>query len=207
MGDCDQALAHYATRIDLSWLPEPYPQEVRRTLLVSGDRDLVAQDIPLLKARYGAVAGDWESGAIAYVAARNGVRCLILRGVSDLVGSAGGEAYGRLEVFAENTGEIMRRLVGALPDWLGSCLYPPQSPHFRRPDLGRSSQSALPAKMGGSKGGFFVDPRFYTFCPSRARSSSTMPGSSLRNRGCGWRSGWPGCSWLGSQRPVAFSGW
>ena len=157
MGDCDQALAHYATRIDLSWLPEPYPQEVRRTLLVSGDRDLVAQDIPLLKARYGAVAGDWESGAIAYVAARNGVRCLILRGVSDLVGSAGGEAYGRLEVFAENTREIMRRLVGALPEWLARCrfwnsegyvAYPPQSPHFRRPDLGPWAE-----RIAGENGG------------------------------------------------------
>ena len=39
------------------------------------------------------MALDWESGAIAWVAARNQTRCLILRGVTDLVGEAGDEAY------------------------------------------------------------------------------------------------------------------
>ena len=45
------------------------------TLLVSGDRDLRVEDIPHLKADFGAVAGDWESGAIAWVATRNNTRC------------------------------------------------------------------------------------------------------------------------------------
>jgi adenosylhomocysteine nucleosidase len=91
---------------------------VRRSLLVSGDRDLLVMDIPMLKARYGAVAGDWESGAIAFVAAHNAVRLLILRGVTDLVGSSGGEAYGNLELFEGATIRILRQLVEALPDWL-----------------------------------------------------------------------------------------
>ena len=39
------------------------------------------------------MAADWESGAIAWTAARNGVPCLILRAVSDLVDSLGGEVY------------------------------------------------------------------------------------------------------------------
>lgn len=95
--------------------------EVRRTLLVSGDRDLLAKEIPWLKEKFGAVAGDWESGAIAWVAVRNGVRCLILRGVTDLVGLGGGEAYdGNIELFRQNAAIIMRRLVEALPEWLGS---------------------------------------------------------------------------------------
>jgi adenosylhomocysteine nucleosidase len=87
-------------------------------MMVSGDRDLLAADIPMLKARYLAVTGDWESGSIAFVAARNQVRCLILRGVTDLVGSSGGEAYGNFELFKAATGLIMRRLVEALPGWL-----------------------------------------------------------------------------------------
>ena len=118
IGDYEEAIAHYKTDIDLSWLGEHYPQDVRRTLLVSGDRDLLVEDIPRLKAEFGAAAGDWESGAIAYVAARNDTRCLILRGVSDLVGSGGGEAYGNMQVFAKSTGEIMRRLVHYLPEWI-----------------------------------------------------------------------------------------
>ena len=74
MLDADDAISHYTTDIDLSWLGAPYPQEVYRTLLVSGDRDLVVEEIPVLKAKYGAVVGDWESGAIAWVASQNKTR-------------------------------------------------------------------------------------------------------------------------------------
>lgn len=118
MGDTEAALAHYATDIDLSWLPEPYPHPVLRGVLVSADRDLLAEDIPHLHERYGAVAVDWESGAIAWTAARNHVRCLILRAVSDLVGGNGGEAYGNIELFHARTREIMEQLIKQLPDWL-----------------------------------------------------------------------------------------
>ncbi len=119
MGDLDEHIAHYTTDLDLSWLERPYPMDVLPSLLVSGDRDLVAGEIPGLIARYGAVAGDWESGAIAFVAARNNVPCLILRGVTDLVGSGGGEAYdGTLQVFREQTAVMMKRLVDGLPGWI-----------------------------------------------------------------------------------------
>lgn len=123
MGDYDAHIAHYTTDLDLSWLGENYPQDVRRTLLVSGDRDLLVADIPRLKARFGAVAGDWESGAIAYVAACNNTRCLILRGVTDLVGSSGGEAYeGGIHIFVEGTREILRRLIHSLPAWIAKAI-------------------------------------------------------------------------------------
>jgi len=118
MGDFEEHIAHYSTDIDLSWLGDNYPTEVLPTLLVSGDRDLVAEEIPELHSRYGAVAGDWESGAIAYVAAQNCVRTLILRGVTDLVGEDGGEAYGNIQLFEKATEGIMTRLVKALPSWL-----------------------------------------------------------------------------------------
>lgn len=79
MADSEAAIAHYNTELDLSWLPEACPQDVHRCLLVSADRDLVAEEIPRLRERYGAVAGDWESGAIAWVAARNGIRSALKR--------------------------------------------------------------------------------------------------------------------------------
>ncbi len=122
MGDYEAAIAHYTTDLDLSWLEGRYPHDVRRTLLVSGDRDLLVKDIPRLKAQFGAVAGDWESGAIAYVAARNDTRCLILRGVTDLVGGSGGEAYGNIQVFIKATAEIVGRLVHSLPEWIAKAV-------------------------------------------------------------------------------------
>lgn len=129
MGDPDAAIRHYSVDLDMSWLREPYPQPVLRGLLVSADRDICLNDIPMLIERYGATAADWESGAIAWVASRAasnlpGLRCLILRGVSDLVGDTGGEAYGTLEVFQEGARRVMEPMLNALPEWLERCLEP-----------------------------------------------------------------------------------
>src|SRR5215213_9046263 len=119
MGDPDEALAHYATVLDLDWLGDVYPHPVRRSALVSADRDLIREEIQDLAARFGAVAGDWESGAIAWVAARHEIRCLILRGVTDLVSRFAADAYeGNLNVWLEATEGVMRSLVEQLPDWI-----------------------------------------------------------------------------------------
>ena len=112
-------IEQFTTNIDLSWLGEDYPSPVRRGLLVSADRDLRAKDIPWLKREFGAIAGDWESGAIAWVATRNQIKCLILRGVSDLVSAEGGEAYeGNKDVFVAGAQTVMTHLTKVLPRWL-----------------------------------------------------------------------------------------
>ena len=87
MSDSEAAIRHYSAELDLDWLGHRAPTPVIRSPLVSGDRDIVASDIPELIAAFGAVAADWELGAIAWVAQRNSRRVLILRGVSDLVSS------------------------------------------------------------------------------------------------------------------------
>jgi adenosylhomocysteine nucleosidase len=126
MGDGAEAIRHYSTSLDLSWLPAELPHQTARGLLVSADRDLLGGDIPILVERYSAIAADWESGAIAWVAKRNHIPCLILRGVSDLVGAEGGEAYGNLDLFNERTRTIMSRLMDQLPDWLRAISIQPK---------------------------------------------------------------------------------
>jgi adenosylhomocysteine nucleosidase len=119
MGDPEEHIRHYQTDIDYSWLSDPLPLQVTSTMLVSGDRDLVCDEIAALKAKYGAIAGDWESGAIAWVTAKNRTKCLILRGVTDLVSEEIGEAYnGNFRYFYKNTEIIMKKLVESLPEWL-----------------------------------------------------------------------------------------
>ena len=118
MGDPEEAIADYSTRLDLSWLRKPYPTPVVESILVSADRDLPPADIPRLRAKYGAAAGDWETGAIAWTAARTQTPCLILRAVSDIVSTRGGEAYGNLALFEERTRTIMVRLLDLLPAWI-----------------------------------------------------------------------------------------
>jgi adenosylhomocysteine nucleosidase len=118
MTDPQAAIEHYTTNLDLSWLKGDLPHPARRGLLVSADRDLLPADIPTLIEKYQAVAGDWESGAIAWVAGRNHARCLILRGVTDLVDAGGDEVYGQYELFRARVGEVMQELIDQLPDWL-----------------------------------------------------------------------------------------
>jgi len=135
MTDPDEAVAELSTTIDLSWLAgdpkagdarsdggDPavsYPSPVRRALLVSADRDIVPAQIDELRRRFGAIAADWESGAIAWTAARNRTPCLILRTVSDLVDpSGGGEVYDDHGEFTRRCVVVMQELLEVLPAWL-----------------------------------------------------------------------------------------
>jgi adenosylhomocysteine nucleosidase len=119
MGNPEDHITHYITELDNSWISRPFPLQVRQTLLVSGDRDIFANEIPKLKIKYHACAGDWESGAIAWVANKNHTRCMILRGVTDLVGSCGGDAYdGKISFYSERTKLIMKLLLDSLPQWI-----------------------------------------------------------------------------------------
>lgn len=118
MGDLN-IVEYYASTLDLSWLPEPYPHPVRRGTLASADSDLPPNKIAYLKSQ-GAIAGDWESGALAWVAKKNNARLLILRAVSDLVNERAGEAYDNFALFEERTLGIMQRHFAHLPDWLAA---------------------------------------------------------------------------------------
>jgi adenosylhomocysteine nucleosidase len=118
MTDPAEAVVHYSTELDLGWLPRLTPTPVLRGQLVSADRDIVLEDIPMLIEKYDAVAADWESGAIAWVAKKNGQKLLILRAVSDVIGEEGDEVYGEYELFASRAKEVMRHLIDILPKWL-----------------------------------------------------------------------------------------
>ncbi len=118
MGDAEQAVEDYRVRFDLTWLKEPHPLPVKIVRLLSADQDIDPFRVAELQRRYGAVAADWESGAIAWVCQRNGIRCLILRGVSDMVDSQDGEAYQRWQVFLDGARLVMNRLLDSLPHWI-----------------------------------------------------------------------------------------
>lgn len=118
MGDSKEAIQDYTTEIDLTWLGDSYPVEVLETVLVSADKDLRLDEIEKLKSEYAAIAGDWETGGMAYIASRNNTKILILRGVSDLVSSTEGEAYGNFELFIERAEKVMFKLLDDLPKWI-----------------------------------------------------------------------------------------
>lgn len=115
MGDSKEAIANYTTTLPL---PARLPVAAVKVTMYSGDRDLTAAGLRALDPLYRPVVADWESGAIAWVAHRNGTPLLILRGVTDLVSPQKAEAEGNLQLFQENTARVMRALVADLPQWL-----------------------------------------------------------------------------------------
>jgi hypothetical protein len=67
----------YSTDLDLSWLPTDQPNGVIRALMISADRDLVAEEMPALHRKFGAIVADWESTVRSFV---DGSQELILSG-------------------------------------------------------------------------------------------------------------------------------
>jgi adenosylhomocysteine nucleosidase len=118
MTDSAAAIHHYSVEFDLSWLPDPPPQPVTVGTILSADRDILPAQVPELVRRFNASVADWESGAIAWVARRNQVPCLILRAVSDLVDETAGEAYGNYAYFEAQCEPIMADFARHLPAWL-----------------------------------------------------------------------------------------
>lgn len=116
MGSADEAIAAYAVDLDTSFVPSSVRSKVREELLVSADQDIAPSEVPQLKAKFHAVAADWESGAIAYVASRNKTPVVVLKGVSDVVSPAGSETYGSMQTFEEGARRIMAQLLGLLPE-------------------------------------------------------------------------------------------
>ena len=54
MGDSKEAIQDYSSEIDMSWIS--IPDTIQKTLLVSADRDLVPEEMAMLKQNYGAIA-------------------------------------------------------------------------------------------------------------------------------------------------------
>ena len=114
----DEQIAKYTTELDLSWLEKPYPINALPATMATADQDLDPERISYLWEKYGAVAADWESGAIAYVAyKKNKTRCLIVRGVSDVVDPAGAKPSSEEEII-EGTRIVMKKLIDSLPEWI-----------------------------------------------------------------------------------------
>jgi adenosylhomocysteine nucleosidase len=121
MGDPDEAIEDFHTRLDPALWPARLASRVVIGPMVSGDRDLDPAATAVLGAKYHASVGDWESGAIAWVASHNHTRAIILRGVSDVIDANGSDpTYHAIELWQRASAAVMASLVAllgeALPD-------------------------------------------------------------------------------------------
>ncbi len=112
MGDAAEAIREYSSKPEVSRWPATLRSAVRVGHIASGDRDLAPEDVTALRAQYGAVAGDWESGAIAWVGAKAGVRVVIVRVVTDVVGDAAPDpTYGAPDEWQKRAHAAMAKLI------------------------------------------------------------------------------------------------
>ena len=118
IGPPDEGIKKFTTDIDLDWVKKP-PTPVKIVSILSGDRDLIPDDIPRLREKFRGSVCDYESAPTAWVCARNNTKVLILRGVSDLVDPSGGEAYdGTANAWFEATKKVISNLFSILPTWI-----------------------------------------------------------------------------------------
>ncbi len=120
-GHHEEHIAKHTTDLDLTWLKKPYPMNAKPVVMATADQDIDPVIIPRLIERYGAEAGDWESGAIAYIGHNmNMQRCLIVRGVSDVVDASKAGLSSDEEIRA-GTRTVMRNLITDLPRWISKA--------------------------------------------------------------------------------------
>jgi adenosylhomocysteine nucleosidase len=114
-GNALQQIRKHVITIPLKWLPKPWPSPVKIANVATADQDLHPREIPRLRLKpFNACAADWESAAEAWVARRNSTRCLIIRGVSDVVG---GSPAKESKILSGST-RVMKRLFVDLSLWL-----------------------------------------------------------------------------------------
>lgn len=102
-----------STQLELDFLPKELPLPVKRGTIASADQDLGSEKVEFLRDRFNAFGADWESAAVAKVCELNKIRCLILRGVTDLPTSA--IPYSD---YQSNTPKVMDQLLASLAAWV-----------------------------------------------------------------------------------------
>ena len=118
MGDSQQAIDQYRANLETDWIGENLPENTRRSTLASADQDIDYRNFELLTQEFGVPAADWESAAIAWVLKTNGVKGLILRGVSDIVSPTASESDNNHSLWQTRVERIMGKLLQDLPFYL-----------------------------------------------------------------------------------------
>ena len=122
MGDSQQAVNYYRSELDTEWIGTALPENTRRASLASADQDIDFRNFEILTQEFRVPAADWESSAIAWVLNANGIKGLILRGVSDIITPLASETDNNHSLWRSRVEMIMRKLLHDLPFYLDNFL-------------------------------------------------------------------------------------
>lgn len=119
IGPLGKSIRYHTTNIDLRWLSSGRIMQLQKVVMATGDQDLSPDRLNELNEKYNAVVGDWESGSIAWICKTNKTKLLIIRGVSDLVGTEGNLAYQEDEKdFLKGVNVVMPKLIEMVYDFI-----------------------------------------------------------------------------------------
>lgn len=107
----------FITSMDNSWINfSAFKEKVWQGTIATADQDINYEVLKMLR-KEEVLCADWESGAIAYICKLNGVRCCIVRGITDIpIEEAEKSANAQGADYKENTPKVMKKLVeGILP--------------------------------------------------------------------------------------------
>lgn len=112
-----EVLELMSTQINYDWLKwNPYREDFHKGLIATADQDLTAENLVYLH-EIGALATDWESGAITKISELNLIPAMVLRAVVDVpLKLENPEDHYRS--FQINTPIMIEKLLSVLPDIL-----------------------------------------------------------------------------------------
>ena len=109
------------TDLDNNWIDSSnLNKDIITGIIGTGDRDLDYQTAESLR-KENILVVDWESGAISKICEINNIKCLVLRGITDMpVSSDQSDREQQTNDYRENTYKVMKKLVSLLPAFIGN---------------------------------------------------------------------------------------
>lgn len=117
-----ESIFHEIISIDNSWIDfEEITHPILRGFIATADQSVTSENCHILKDEE-VMAADWETASIAKICSINGIRCCVIRGVSDVANTKEHvDVISQHEDYEQNTSIIMERLISAyLPSFISN---------------------------------------------------------------------------------------
>lgn len=117
------SIFHEMISFDNSWISfDEIPHPILRGFIATADQSVTSDNYHFLRDEE-VMAADWETASIAKICSINGIKCCVLRGVSDLANTKEHvDVHSQHEDYKRNTSIIMQRLISSyLPCFISQC--------------------------------------------------------------------------------------
>jgi adenosylhomocysteine nucleosidase len=109
-----ESIFHEIITFDHSWINfEEIPYPILRGFIATADQSVTSENYQILKDQE-VIAADWETASIAKICSINGIKCCVIRGVSDVAHTKESvDVHSQHEDYKRNTSMIMQKLISS----------------------------------------------------------------------------------------------